>query len=327
MFLRYISYKKQGYTQPDLKKVISMSVYGNAPQFTMGAIRNAQTIPAFFPGWSLRVYVARPDPDLPNKNWIVPDRIIAKLKSLGAQIAYVDLTHVKLEPKWWSYLVADDPSVEYFLVRSANGRLSDRDAAAVSEWIESTNSESVFHCIRDHPRHASAAVESGLWGGRGAPLRERLKPGMNALLHEYVSNHSAHAGEGSAAVRPTHFLSNVIWPLVRDVAYCHDSVSCKNWPNTYSFPVERSNPSQFVGQLFNENQEVEGGPDAGELASVTTDCTGKGKWRPVAAANLPTPTPTVSSNSIGLQVNMTNLTLMWTPLAGLKLEQRVPDTS
>ena len=41
-------------------KVISMSLYGAALRYTVGAIRNAQLLPVIFPGWRLWFYCERP---------------------------------------------------------------------------------------------------------------------------------------------------------------------------------------------------------------------------------------------------------------------------
>ena len=48
------------------KKVIAMTLYGNNPRYTYGAIRNAQMAPITFPGWTLRIYVdKRSNPIIP----------------------------------------------------------------------------------------------------------------------------------------------------------------------------------------------------------------------------------------------------------------------
>lgn len=284
ILLRYISYKKTDFVQQNSSKVIAMSVYGNIPKFTMGAIRNAQILPIYFPGWTLRVYVANPNSNDTEKKWIVPGRILVRLKMLNVQIVYVDTARIKLEPKWWSHLVADDRAVKYFIVRRADGRLNARDAVAVSDFVEASSQTpgAAFHCVRDHSSHSSLAVTDGLWGGLSDGLLKRMKPGIHTLIQDYLSNHTTSAGK----MRPDDFLSNIVWPLVQDVAYCHDSVSCKKWPNTYSFPGNHSTLPEYVGQKFNDHQEPEGGLNANELTSHSSECSGKGKWKPSMATDV-----------------------------------------
>jgi hypothetical protein len=123
-FLRYIEYKEEDSERPpsDGSKVISMALFGNNPNYTMGAIRNAQLLPVVFPGWTLRVYIA--EPESANASLKVPARIISKLRVLGAQIAYVNGPLLQV-PRQWSYLVADDPNVSSFEV-PVHGSVTER---------------------------------------------------------------------------------------------------------------------------------------------------------------------------------------------------------
>lgn len=304
--IRYISQKKSDFIQQNSTKVIAMSVYGSSPKFTMGAIRNAQILPVYFPGWTLRVYIANPNLNIIEKKWMVPERIIVRLKMLNVQIVYVDTTRIKLQPKWWSLLVADDPNVKYFLVRSADGRLSDRDAVAVSDFVQASTEkpDAAFHCVRDHPKHASHAVTDGLWGGQSDKLLEKLKPGIHALIQGYLLNRTA--TEEVNKIRSTDFLSDIIWPLVQDVAYCHDSVSCKKWPSSYSFPESHGILLEYVGQKFNEHQEPEENLTPSELTSVSPDCSGKGKWKPAIPTDRKIVSSTFPTLPMDLQEVVTN---------------------
>jgi len=47
------------------------------------------------------------------------------------------------------------------------------------------------------------------------------------------------------------FLNRRVWPRVAQVAYCHDSVSCRKFPASFPFPVERLG-SEHLGQRFDE---------------------------------------------------------------------------
>ena len=67
------------------KKVISMNLYGDNPKYTLGAIRNAQLTPVFFPGWTLRVYTGKDQ-----QNVTVPTRILDALQRLGTEIVVID---------------------------------------------------------------------------------------------------------------------------------------------------------------------------------------------------------------------------------------------
>jgi len=55
-----------------MKKIISYSLWGDNPMYTIGAIRNAELTPIVYPGWISRFYCGES----------VPTDIIKTLKSL-----------------------------------------------------------------------------------------------------------------------------------------------------------------------------------------------------------------------------------------------------
>ena len=125
----------------DGTKIIAMSLYGADPKYTWGVIRNAQLTPIYFPSWRLRVYIPYPtgsstagrgDPSL-----VVPDRIVKKLKQLGADVVRVRIPVSEIPPRYWRYLVTDDVSVNYFFIRDADSRLSEHDAVVTEDWLQS----------------------------------------------------------------------------------------------------------------------------------------------------------------------------------------------
>ena len=293
---------------PNFVGVVSISLYSQQPIYTIGAIRNAQLMPLFFPGWKLRVHVARPKPNAQNQQWLIPFRIINRLKLLGAQIAYVDVDDVMLAPKWWSYLIADDSRVDYFIVRRSEQRLSDRDAAAVNEFIRMSKSNLglAFHCIRDHPNHAKSPIVAGMWGGRPAAIKSLLKTStVHMLISNSASKQSADKAENyrlksSSTMLQSEFLSSVLWPAMQPGAICHDSVACKNWPQTFSFPIESRIPNSYLGQKYDEHQ-IPDMTDVSQLSSVSNECSGKDKWVPSIA-----PRTLAAQNELSPTVALTN---------------------
>ncbi len=250
---RYLSAVKdrQSRRAPDGSKIISMSLFGKNPLYTIGAVRNAQLLPVFFPGWVLRVYVAHPGSAHASPDILVPSRILFKLKDLGAQIAYVNASQNLISPKLWKYLVADDQYVQYFLIRNAHTRFSDRDANAVNDWIRKNNS--VLHCIRDHPEHAKYSVIDGLWGGNAVELRKFLPTDMGNILKKDTYSLAQNLNPG-ASPTDVSLLRDILWPLIEDHAYCHDSVACDKWPRSVTFPTPRME-FEYLGEPFNEYQE------------------------------------------------------------------------
>jgi len=217
--------------------VVSMSLYGSDVRYTVGALRNAEMIRRNFPEWTLRIYTE--SAALSPRYGLVPAVVIQSLRRLGAEIQYMMPEQDFIPPMMWRFLVADDLSVDRFIVRDTDSRLTARDAAAVAAWIRSGKP---FHSIRDHPSHAAYAVSGGLWGGKTVELRDILRKSwvdvMRGLERDYF--------------RDMSFLNEIIWPRVKQHSYCSDSVSCDRWPNSYPFPVKRRG-SEHVGEVYDEH--------------------------------------------------------------------------
>ena len=107
---------------PELEgeNIVSMSLWGSDPRYTVGAVRNAELIKQFLPGWKLRVYVELPSES--PKFGPVPKDILNKLRELGADLNYMDPTDTRVPPMMWRFLVADDLSVDRFIVRDTDSR-------------------------------------------------------------------------------------------------------------------------------------------------------------------------------------------------------------
>jgi len=240
--------------KPDGRKVISMSLYGINPRYIWGVIRNAQLVPVYLPDWTLRVYVAG---DPAQTELSVPLRIINKLKLLGAEVIKV-LTENTMTPRNWRLLVANDHQIDYFLIRDADTRLSEREAVVVKDWLSAAEENgplsAVIHCIRDHPRHADQAVVDGLWGGRPGALHQLLRQNIAEMIGGAASNMSSVAKSKTTMTLMNQFL----WPAVSNFSYCHDSVSpCDRWIPLLSrrqFPLPRQG-RQYIGQKFDVHQQ------------------------------------------------------------------------
>lgn len=235
---RYIQYREAtGLPQADGRKVIAMSLFGKDPKYTYGAIRNAQIVKIFFPGWNLRFFV----PSVNSKeDWLVPERILFRLNLLGAEIVRV-MPSVNIPPQFWSTLIADNKSVDYFLIRSPDHRLSDRDFELVEDWLKTKHP---FHCIRDHKSQANSSLVPGLWGARVDEFVKLLSESMLTTIQKTLLNTS-----NSASLLMQEFLNEVLWPLVKDSIYCHDSVSCDKWPNSISI-ISKRLENAYLGQSY-----------------------------------------------------------------------------
>ena len=192
----------------------------------------------------------------------VPPRIINKLRLLGADIVHVS-TRNGMSARNWRLLVANDQHVDYFLVRDADTRLSDREAAAVRDWLSvaeknGSQSAAVIHCIRDHPKHAQQAIVDGLWGGRPRALHQLLRQDITQMMENIVTSNTSSSVRSTGDIMRT-LLNELLWPAVSNLSYCHDSVSpCDRWtsPSTRRpFPLPRQG-QEYIGQEFDSHQEL-----------------------------------------------------------------------
>ena len=218
------------------KRVISMSLYGSYARYTRGAIENAKLVDKVFPGWKLRIYL--PKTDRSRKDLVVPDNVIKQLKSLNVDLIFINFSTAVVKPMMWRFLVANDVTVDRFIVRDADSRLIPRDATEVERWIQSGKA---FHCIRDHPGHSGWPISGGLWGG----LVPYLKLILNQdTFRQKMENYGLHYTQDMV------FLRDVVWPQVKHLAYCSDSASCDKWESSHPFTTNRSRKLEFVGEVI-----------------------------------------------------------------------------
>jgi hypothetical protein len=197
-------------------KIISYSLWGDIPKYTVGAIRNAQMCREFYPNWIARFYVGKS----------VPMDIVSALKSTER----TDVVLMDESGDWtgmfWRFLAADGEDI--VLSRDTDCRPSWREVRAVEEWL---SSDKDFHIMRDHPYHGTEIL-GGMWGARNGILR-----GISDKISEY--------NKGNFWQVDQNFLREIVYPVVKDRAMVHDEFFEKK-----PFPLYRE-PREFVGKAFN----------------------------------------------------------------------------
>jgi hypothetical protein len=177
-------------------------MYGGASaRYADGALANAELVRQVFPGWVMRVY----------HDTSVPAPLLQELKKLGVELR--DMTSSGLTNQMtWRFTVASDATVERFIIRDLDSRLSIREKVAVDEWVISGKR---FHVMRDHPSHSLYPMSGGMWGGTHEAVPEML----SMVKGQHLS---------SAYVADMDFLTKVIWPLAQKSVMQHDAFSCLN---------------------------------------------------------------------------------------------------
>lgn len=204
------------------KKIISFSLWGDNPKYTVGAIKNAELAPIIYPDWNCRFYIAQ----------TVPQAIADKLLELN----HVEVVRLNSKQDWeaslWRFYPADETDVAVMISRDTDSRLNWRERAAVDAWM---TSDKLFHIMRDHPLHHSP-IMAGMWGVK-AGLFKDIKGMIKAYLALVNQSHINYGID-------QQFLANIIYPLVQDRSLVHDEIFAGK-----PFPTERYS-CQFVGQAF-----------------------------------------------------------------------------
>lgn len=130
-----------------MRKVISFSVWGTDPDYLVGAVRNAELARQVYPGWETWFYVQK------GTN--------VSLRDIADEVILYDYEPGS-DGMFQRFRPMQDSSVDVFVSRDCDSRLSDREFQAVQEWLES---DKQFHAMRDNPAHA-IPVLGGMWGAK-----------------------------------------------------------------------------------------------------------------------------------------------------------------
>ena len=203
------------------KKVISFSLYGRHPQYTLGAVANARHASMAYPGWICRFYISDS----------VPASIVTKLRDYGAEIINMG-RNISHEAMYWRLFAMVDPEVDIAISRDADSRFVKCELLMVNEWLASGKK---FHVIRWNLYYRP--IMGGLWGARGGipslkqPLEEYLRLATGGSLNEKFLEDNLYP----QMKVDEEFLEDNLYPQMKDNVLVHE-------------PDHRTKPRYFVGE-------------------------------------------------------------------------------
>lgn len=216
-------------------KVVSYSLYGDNPMYTIGCIKNAILKNELFPDWEMWVYY----------NETVPRDIIDQLKDYGVKLIKQEEDNGYIN-SMWRFLPMDEPNLKYYICRDCDSRISERDVIAVNEWIESDKD---FHIIRDHPIGHYWPINAGMWGAKGGVINK-----FKDIINNYIQNNFRTYDKSI----DQHFLKDIVYPLIGENCLVHDEYYNYE-PYAKSIKHDRkSNNFAFIGEAIQENDEPAG---------------------------------------------------------------------
>lgn len=202
---------------------VCFSLWGSNPKYTLNALRNAEGVPRFYPGWRACFFL----------DDSVPCDIRDQLLALGAKLIRVaDHEPRHVLKAFWRFFASEHPGLERFICRDCDALVNEREAAAVVEWIESGY---LFHAMRDHAEHAELLM-AGMWGGVAG-----LLPGLQAQALQYYQTYTPRWHW-----MDQDFLRDCVWPLIRQRCLVHDD-RYRVGVHTRPFPPVHLPPGSHVG--------------------------------------------------------------------------------
>jgi hypothetical protein len=218
-----------------MKRIVSFSLWGDIPRYTIGAIKNAKLAKLFYPGFECWFYVHKET---------VPDHIIDEL--IACDNVRVIIRHGNLDelgPMMWRFESIDDPDVEVNISRDTDTRILLREKLAVDEWL---NSGKTFHIMRDHPHHMNSKypIMAGMFGTRKI---KRITTWIGTLNSQVLIDR----------YDDQRFLNDVVYPVIKNDCVIHSSFGpMMNETNVKPFPIPYFKNYLFVGGYVYEDETV-----------------------------------------------------------------------
>ncbi|XP_040581410.1 uncharacterized protein [Lepeophtheirus salmonis] len=242
------------------QKVMSYTYYANSltndeatHAYIKGIAANVQSIKKFFPGWAMRLYY-----DVHSTHPLYKD-----MCRLVCQNNHVDLCNVRNLPgvplknasslfgMLWRFFPTLDPQVDIIGSRDLDSVFTEREVAAVQEWM---NSDKILHAMRDHPQHKTEIL-GGLWEANVVSQKARnlWKKSWDDLIVD-TSAWTGKSGRGNDQRLLTRYIWN-IWGHKN--ALHHDSYFCQVYSNSTPWPVQRKKGvNNFVGAVVKSNLTI-----------------------------------------------------------------------
>jgi hypothetical protein len=204
-----------------MKKIISFSLFGTNPKYTIGALKNAHLAAEIFPDWICRFYVGR-------STYTALPRLIKLLEELSN----VELVYMNEEGDYastfWRFYPCAEEDVSIMMSRDTDSRISYREKSAIDEFINSTFE---FHVIRDHPFHLHHEILGGLFACKKGLLKNVMKD-----IEHYPKTDDYGIDQ--------YFLRDLVYPKVKHVTLTHDEFQ------GFSLIKKKRVGHSFLGEIF-----------------------------------------------------------------------------
>lgn len=237
------------------QNVVTFSYYNPENSFSTktfystGLRINAALVKKFYPGYYLRVYtnatleIGDSFCEIlcgnPSVHWCDIRKVPVRDGS------FIDLS--RMYPMTWRFLTMGDSAVNVFLSRDLDSVISEREVAAVKEWLrEMKLSVRGIQLMRDHMSHNYPFL-GGLWGASNKVIGRKVGKRLQRLIVYWSKHTSLTKNKGF----DQSVLNSVIFYKKGNLIVAYDSYHCLRWRTVTQvkpFPVRRKNEkSDFCG--------------------------------------------------------------------------------
>ena len=206
-----------------MKKVITFCLWGDNPNYNIGAIKNAELAKKYYSDFECWFYIHKQS---------VPETTINELSKLdNVKIILKEGNLNSCKPMMWRFEAIDDPEVEIMMSRDTDTRIWEREVIAVNDWLSSGK---IFHIMRDHPHHCFSIL-GGMFGTK-----------KNSKINSWVELMSDVKQVGHRNYDQI-FLADYIYPIVVSDSLIHASLHRKE-SHALPFPIPHNDNLNFVGE-------------------------------------------------------------------------------
>jgi len=218
-----------------MNKVIAYSLYGDDDLYCLGMLENIDIINEFYRDWKVYVYY-----------YNIPDTILGELRSKPNTFLF-PCQHggAKWEGMFWRFYPLEDKTIDVFLSRDADSRISQREMSLVNHFLQS---DKVFHIIRDNPVHG-VYILGGTFGVKVKEFHKWAKkkgitlPPINSFVNQFHTFVDKNKDRGP----DQDFLAASIFPIVHDNNITHisfENLRCST--NDILIPAD----DNYVGKII-----------------------------------------------------------------------------
>lgn len=215
-----------------MKKVVSFCLYGTKLKYLDGMRENLLLAKKYFTDWIVRIH----------HNDTVPEERIHEYKVLGAECILcenIGKNKSNWEGMFWRWLPLDDETVDVWISRDADSRLSERELKLVNEWIESGKT---LHSIRDHRCHCHY-IMGGMFGVNNVEFHKKYRFEKVSCIIEKSYPHFLERPYNVDQI----FLNDSFWKLLKNDVMAHISNGGRR---VYPDDIEIPSVHDFIGKQY-----------------------------------------------------------------------------